>query len=44
MEYGGKWKALHYVVRRAYAPLHLSAYVDRSGVLHVHLTRHGGQT
>jgi len=26
MEYGGRWKPLHYAVRRIYAPLALSWY------------------
>lgn len=39
MEYGGKWKALHYVIKRAYAPLLLSGHVDNSSTLHVHLIR-----
>ena len=40
IEYGGKWKALHYVIRRAYAPLLLSAHIDNSTILHVHLIKY----
>jgi hypothetical protein len=37
MEYGGKWKVLHYAVKRSYAPLLISAAVQ-DGDIDVFLT------
>ncbi|HUX21325.1 MAG TPA: glycoside hydrolase family 2 protein [Spirochaetia bacterium] len=31
IEYGGKWKLLHYAAKRFYAPLHILGYVNEGG-------------
>ena len=41
LEYDGRWRVVHYVVQRAYAPLLLSAFLDRKSstpTVRVHLT------
>ncbi len=39
MEYGGKWKALHYVIKRIYNPVMLSCFEDKtSSTIDLYLT------
>ena len=41
IEYGGKWKALHYMLRRVYSPVLLSGYRDyATDMVHIYLTRY----
>ncbi len=35
VEYGGKWKLLHYQIKRSYAPILVSIYQDRRGEIEV---------
>lgn len=39
IEYGGKWKPLHYTIKRVFAPIIVSGYQDAgTGTVFVHLT------
>jgi beta-mannosidase len=38
LEYGGRWKILHYFVRNFFAPVLVSAYEQPKDALHVHVT------
>ncbi len=38
LEYGGKWKPLHYMARRFFAPVLLAAHQTREGLVEVWLT------
>jgi len=38
LEYGGKWKLLHYMAKRFYAPLLVSAFQSRTGNVEIWIT------
>lgn len=41
IEYGGKWKALHYMLKRVYSPILVSGYRDAAtDMVYLHLTRY----
>jgi len=40
IEYGGKWKPLHYALKKVFAPVLVSGYHDpATGTVNVHVTR-----
>ncbi|MDA3852285.1 MAG: glycoside hydrolase family 2 protein [Spirochaetaceae bacterium] len=43
LEYSGKWKPLHYTMKRCFAPIHLLCYQKEQGIMEIGLANDSGK-